>query len=65
MLAVLLHTRLKFAANVRNIKNVGFPLKSKSNDDKESMRGIARMMEQAKAEEKQSKESRNDNHQSC
>ena len=59
MLAVLLHTRLKFAANVRNNKNVGFPLKSKSKGDNESRKGVKVANEEESKEEARKGESIN------
>lgn len=52
------HTRLKFAANVRNDQNVGFLLKHKSKDDKGSMRGDSRNDDEAKQRSESREEAR-------
>lgn len=65
MLAVLKHTRLKFAANVRNNKNVGFLLKHKSKDDNESRKGVkgSSINDESREEARKAKgESNHDNH---
>ena len=51
------HTRLKFAANVRNDQNVGFLLKRESKNDNEARKGVKVVASMMKAKASKGKAS--------